>query len=125
MKEDGETLLHKQRFWHFSRVIVIAGAAWFGVSVCRSLSQTKAVPTQPTAHGPVAQVTDLGPIKTNRDIMGRDGGSSALFQGHSIWLYGDTFLEKPDALGRGLVSNTWSYTKAGCTRRHFGIPRKH
>jgi len=56
-------------------------------------------------------VTDLGVVKTNRDIMGRDGGSSALFQGYSIWLYGDTFLEKPDALGRGLISNTWSYTK--------------
>ncbi|HYA97883.1 MAG TPA: DUF4185 domain-containing protein [Methylomirabilota bacterium] len=56
-------------------------------------------------------MTDLGTIKTNRRILARDGGSSALFQGYSIWLYGDTFLEKPDALGRGLISNTWSYTK--------------
>ena len=43
--------------------------------------------------------------------MGRDGGSSASFHGYSIWLYGDTFLEKPDELGRSLISNTWSYTK--------------
>jgi hypothetical protein len=60
---------------------------------------------------PRAQATDLGVIKTNPRILGRDGGSSALFQHHSIWLYGDTFLKKPDALGRGLISNTWSFTK--------------
>jgi hypothetical protein len=66
-------------------------------------------------------VTNLGTIKTNRGILGRDGGSSALFQGYSIWLYGDTFLEKPDALGRKLISNTWSYTKD--LDAHDGIAR--
>ena len=58
----------------------------------------------------VAQVRDLGPIPTNPDILGRDGGYSALFQGYSVWLYGDTFIAKADAQDRTLLSDSWSYT---------------
>ena len=36
----------------------------------------------------VVEATDLGPIKTNPDILGRDGGYSALFHGYSVWVYG-------------------------------------
>lgn len=56
------------------------------------------------------QATELGQIATNPDILGRDGGYSALFQGHSVWLYADTFLGKPDVTGRNFISNTLSYT---------------
>src|SRR5271154_4161513 len=56
------------------------------------------------------QVTDLGPIPTNPDILGRDGGYSALFQGYSVWLYGDTFLASPNAEDFTLISDSWSYT---------------
>src|SRR5271156_954540 len=58
----------------------------------------------------IAQVQDLGPIPTNPDILGRDGGYSALFQGYSVWLYGDTFLAKPNAQDFTLISDSWSYT---------------
>jgi Domain of unknown function (DUF4185) len=58
----------------------------------------------------VAKVTDLGPISTNPDILGRDGGYSALFGGYSVWLYGDTFLANPNAEGFGLISDSWSFT---------------
>ena len=58
----------------------------------------------------VAQATDLGPIPTNTDIIGRDGAYSGLFQGYSVWLYGDTFLASPNAEGRTLISDSWSYT---------------
>jgi uncharacterized protein DUF4185 len=58
----------------------------------------------------VTQVTDLGPIPTNRDIVGRDGAYSALFQGFSVWLYGDTFLASTNAGGRTLISDSWSHT---------------
>lgn len=58
----------------------------------------------------VVQATDLGAIPTNPDILGRDGGSSALFQGYSVWIYGDTFLAKADAQDRTLLSDSWSYT---------------
>jgi hypothetical protein len=58
----------------------------------------------------VVQATDLGPIPTNPDILGRDGGYSALFQCYSVWLYGDTFLAQPNYQARTLLSDTWSFT---------------
>jgi hypothetical protein len=58
----------------------------------------------------IVQVTDLGTIPTNPDILGRDEAYSTAFQGYSVWLYGDTALANPDASGRTFLSNTWSYT---------------
>jgi len=58
----------------------------------------------------VVGATDLGAIPTNPDILGRDGPVSAAFQGYSVWLYGDTFLQHPNADGRSLISDSWSYT---------------
>ena len=58
----------------------------------------------------IATVQDLGVIPTNPDILGRDGGYSALFQGHSVWLYGDTFIAKPNAEDQTLLSDSWSFT---------------
>ena len=58
----------------------------------------------------VTNTKDLGPIPTNPDILGRDGAYSALFQGASVWLYGDTFITKADAQNRTLLSNSWSFT---------------
>jgi hypothetical protein len=58
----------------------------------------------------IASTQDLGVIPTNPDILGRDGGYSALFQGHSVWLYGDTFLAKPNAEDQTLLSDSWSFT---------------
>ncbi len=55
-------------------------------------------------------VQDLGPIPTDADILGRDGGYSAAFKGHSVWLYGDTFLAKPNVGDFTLISDSWSYT---------------
>lgn len=58
----------------------------------------------------LASATDLGVIPTNPDILARDGAYSTVFQGYSVWLYGDTFLANPNANGRGLISDSWSYT---------------
>jgi hypothetical protein len=33
-----------------------------------------------------------------------------LFQGYSVWVYGDTFIAKPDAQDRTLISDSWSFT---------------
>jgi hypothetical protein len=56
------------------------------------------------------KATDLGPIPTNPDILGRDGGYSALFDGNSVWLYGDTFLAQPNAENFTLIGDSWSHT---------------
>jgi hypothetical protein len=66
----------------------------------------------PTPGVTVTTATDLGAIQTNSDILVRDGAYSATFEGHSVWLYGDTFLANPDASGRTLLSDSWSFTTA-------------
>ncbi len=58
----------------------------------------------------IVNATDLGTIPTHPDILGRDGALSAVFQGYSVWLYSDTFLAQPNADGRTLISDSWSYT---------------
>ena len=58
----------------------------------------------------VVSATDLGTLQTTSKILGRDGGYSGVFQGNSVWLYGDTFLASPDAEGRTLISDSWSFT---------------
>ncbi|MGA8224513.1 MAG: DUF4185 domain-containing protein [Candidatus Acidiferrales bacterium] len=68
------------------------------------------VSTGPPPAVSIAQVSDLGPIPTSPDILGRDGGYSALFQGFSVWLYGDTFIAKADVQDRTLISDSWSFT---------------
>ena len=79
-----------------------------GMSGCNLSSSSG--PSGPPPEALVGQVTDLGPIQTNPDILGRDGGYSALFQGNSVWLYGDTFIAKADAQNRTLLSDSWSFT---------------
>lgn len=67
-------------------------------------------PAGPPPEVSAIRATDLGTLPASSKIVGRDGGSSAVFQGQSVWLYGDTFLTAPDVLGRTLISNSWSWT---------------
>ena len=82
-----------------------------GVSGCGLRLTSSASNSGPPANLTVANVTDLGTIPTNPDILGRDGGYSTVFQGYSVWLYGDTFLAVPNAEDFTLISDSWSYTK--------------
>jgi hypothetical protein len=79
-----------------------------GISGCNSVTYQSPNGSAPGLQ--IVKVTDLGPIATNPDILGRDGGASALFQGNSVWVYGDTFLAKPNAENFGLISDSWSFT---------------
>jgi hypothetical protein len=85
-------------------------ATFLGFSLLFVISSCNSGSSGPPPRVTIAKVTDRGTIRTNSRILGRDGGSSALFQGYSVWLYGDTFLSDPDAEGRGLISDSWSYT---------------
>lgn len=92
------------------RLIAVANLLWSVLFLALGLSGCNSNPGPP-ADLKVVKATDLGPIPTNPDILGRDGAYSALFQGYSVWLYGDTFLAHPDAEGRYLISDSWSFTK--------------
>lgn len=83
--------------------ILLLAVAGFEISGCASVSGLSPGLT-------IVSVKDLGTLPTNPDILGRDGGYSALFQGYSVWLYGDTFLAQPNAEDFTLLSDSWSYT---------------
>jgi hypothetical protein len=54
--------------------------------------------------------TELGTVPQSSKIQGHDGAASGLAFGHSVWLYGDTFLNDADAEGETLHSNSFAYT---------------
>ncbi len=58
----------------------------------------------------VVSAKDLGALETNPEIRGRDGGYGGVFDGRSVWIYGDTVLRDPAADGRSWRHNSWSYT---------------
>ena len=106
-----------------SRILSRIWPVWFlilGLSGCSLYSSPSSGPPPSVS---VAQATDLGPIPANPDILGRDGGYSALFEGYSVWLYGDTFIAKANAEDQTLLSDSWSFTtdvnaQAGITGFH-------
>ncbi len=91
----------------FAASFALLGLA-VGLTACAPASFVVA-PSGP-AGLTVLAATDLGTIPTNPNILGRDGGYSALFDGNSVWLYGDTFLANPNAQDFTLISDSWSYT---------------
>jgi len=101
------TPIHRgSRLRILSRILPV----WFlilGLSSCSGYRSPSSVP--PPALS-ITKAQDLGVIPTNPDILGRDGGYSALFRGYSVWLYGDTFIAKPNAEDQTLLSDSWSFT---------------
>jgi hypothetical protein len=87
----------------FLSSIWLASSVVLGMSGCSSTSE-------PPPDLTVVSVKDLGTLETSPKILGRDGGYSGVFQGKSVWLYGDTFLASPDAEGRTLISDSWFWT---------------
>jgi len=51
---------------------------------------------------------DIGVIKNNPEVMTRDCGYSAQFDGRSIWFFGDTILRRPNADNQNLLCNSWT-----------------
>ncbi len=68
-------------------------------------------PGRGSAAVTVVAQSDLGALDAAPAIRGRDGGFSALIDGRSVWLFGDTFLDMPDMNSRTLISNTWSWSE--------------
>lgn len=99
----GRTWSRRGRLFNLALADALLMLLALGVSGCGSNPGPPAALT-------VVSATDLGTIPTNPDILGRDGAFSALFQGYSVWLYGDTFLASPNTEGRSLISDSWSYT---------------
>lgn len=67
-------------------------------------------PEQNTAALRVTAVHDLGAIENNSAIAMRDCGYSAIFEGRSVWIFGDTILTTANEHNRFLQCNSWSST---------------
>lgn len=90
-------------YWNLAFVLVLGA--------CSPQEQDPEDPGRGPAAVSVVADFDMGALETASAIRGRDGGFSALIDGRSIWLYGDTFLDTPDLYNRTLISNTWSWTE--------------
>jgi hypothetical protein len=88
----------------------------------------------PPALPAVQSVTSLGTAQQNPVINARDNAESALFEGKSVWAFGDTSMSVPGAKGTYWDDNSLSWTdnldaSAGITLDHdlvdsTGAPRE-
>jgi hypothetical protein len=90
------------------RLSIVCGVLGLGLGLGGCQSATG--PTGPPPDLRVVQATDIGTLRSSGTILGRDGGYSGVFAGNSVWLFGDTFLAHPNAQGRTLISDSWSWT---------------
>lgn len=74
--------------------------------VKRMPTSTKSEFPQSPAVVRVVEATDAGRLTFEPLIHCRDGGTSGLWQGRSIWLFGDTVTTRPAASGLNWLSNT-------------------
>lgn len=81
-------------------VAIIGGCAY----------EDEEVETGPDPDVKIVNIRQLGVIDESPLIMGRDGGQSAVFNGYSIWIFGDTFLSQGNESGHSLIGNSWSWT---------------
>lgn len=65
---------------------------------------------KPDAAVRVADATEIAVLEQSPDIHGRDGGFSTQLWGRSVWVYGDTVLDREDELGRSWLHNSYSFT---------------
>jgi len=81
------------------RSLVALACAFIGLVGCGT-------PKRPPAPV-VVSATEVGVLPRNATIRGRDGGPSAVAFGRSVWTYGDTVLEAPDAIGESWHTNSF------------------
>jgi hypothetical protein len=67
----------------------------------------------------ILRARDLGPLPFLEVIRGRDGGFSAYFGNRSVWVFGDTILNRPGKDEFDSRSSTWCWTKD--TDAHDGL----
>jgi hypothetical protein len=67
-------------------------------------------PPPAPAQAVISSVRDLGVIRTDSAILKRDCGISAVFQGRSVWLFGDTLLRIPNEENKTFLGNSLSST---------------
>ncbi len=85
----------------------ILSESWAADTAAKESSNTaESQKLLPPAAVRVVEATDAGRLTFSPLIHCRDGGTSGLWQGRSIWLFGDTVTTRPAANGLNWLSNT-------------------
>lgn len=66
--------------------------------------------SQTEAELQIKSIRDLGAIDTSTAVAKRDCGYSVDFQGRSVWVFGDTFLDINNQENRSMLCNSWIAT---------------
>lgn len=66
----------------------------------------------PSPEVALVAARDLGTVGASDVVRGRDGGYSFRFGTRSVWLFGDTTLQRPNADGQTWLNDSWSFTDA-------------
>lgn len=69
---------------------------------------TPATPVK--AEVQIKTIRDLGAVDTSSAVAKRDCGYSVDFQGRSVWIFGDTFLDIYNEENRSVLCNSWIAT---------------
>jgi hypothetical protein len=76
----------------------------------------------PSASLRVVSAREVGTVPRSPWVQGRDGGTSGLAFGKSVWAYGDTVLNDPGADGSNWHTNSFGYADPSAWRRGFVEP---
>jgi Domain of unknown function (DUF4185) len=88
-----------------ARRLLAAAPVLFAAGLCGSSPAQTGPPPIP----PVQSVTAMGTVTQNPLIQARDGTASALLEGRSVWVFGDTAMTKANATGNNFIDNSLSW----------------
>jgi hypothetical protein len=97
--------------WALARTL----PCFLAIAGCREFASQPARKPAPWRLGPSASfhvtgATDLGRVADRADVLARDGGESGVFDGRSVWLFGDTFFRQKSG-APAAISNSWEWTR--------------
>ena len=96
--------------------MAIATATSWAV-VLSALTLARCSPSPPFE---IVSVTELGAIEFDELVRGRDGGYSALWNGHSVWVFGDTILSPAKPGGPGWLNSSSARTRGLAAESRLG-----
>jgi hypothetical protein len=88
-----------------ARLEAVVSVLWTALAALPGCGASEPPPEARLVEAREVEVLAWGPA-----IQGRDGGSSGVAWGRSIWAFGDTVLTAADAEGTNWHHNSWSWT---------------
>lgn len=81
-------------------------------SLALALSVAPGCSSAPPPDVSLVSARDLGALSVSPVVRGRDGGASFRFGARSVWLFGDTTINRANADGQTWLNDSWSYSES-------------